>query len=386
MRIVVFSLNFPPLRNPRSFRVGLYSKYLHEKYDLLTITSSIDEECADPSFVFRSGIKIRMKSKLRGKLKRFSVIRFFHKFIFPDDRIIYMIPFLFNYIFKLRRKDDLIMTVSNPISAHLIGIFLKLFFRHQWIVDIGDIFSNQNTSNNGPNAFLINRYEKSVLNFSDHVVLNAYSLKQYYQSSFSIPNEKMTVIPNGILLDIERIRHIQSNEIRLSFIGNTYPIVREGLEEMKILLKLVELFPETTILIQLYGVQFSKLHELENIFPNIIKIRYCQTDDELIQAYSNTDILINFANKDNPGLPSKLNEYQATGIPIINFLHSFEDSSWHYLNTIQNAVIHVLVNQVELESIAEFITKSLNVPRIHISEPAKNFTEAWNRVFNKFIK
>ena len=147
MRIVVFTCNYPPLINPRSFRIEKFVKLNSGEHEILIITSPVNGFIQNEKKVIRCGLQMNRDSVYRNSLKKYSFLRFLHKLIWPDDKILHPFLYLINYLFKYRHKDDHIITVSNPFSSHLIGLVLKKFFKHRWTADIGDIyFGNQHFS------------------------------------------------------------------------------------------------------------------------------------------------------------------------------------------------------------------------------------------------
>lgn len=350
MRLVVFTTNYPPLNNPRAFRMDHFVQANIDKGELIVITSPVKEYIEKDKRVIRCGLRMKTDSRYRNPLKRYSILRFLHKLCWPDDKIIHQIFYLIHYLFRYRKKDDQILTVSNPFSCHLIGLLLKKLWQHNWKADIGDsYFGNQHYS------FLSTYFEGIVLRTADQIIVNSDSLKNHFLLNYNIPVEKISVLPNGIRIDATRIKHIPSDFTRLSYIGNTYATTREAIDELHLLIDLAKKHPELKLRIQLFGNQFYKVHDLEKRYPELIQISYCKNEDELIEAYSNTDVLINFANKNNPGLPSKLEEYVSTGIPILNFYLKESDSSLYYFKDQHSEVYHCCISQPNLATLRYFI-------------------------------
>jgi glycosyltransferase involved in cell wall biosynthesis len=254
------------------------------------------------------------------------------------------------YLLKYRKKEDIIITVSNPFSSHLIGLILKKFGKHPWKMDIGDIYYG-----NQHHSWLSKWFERIILNSADHIVVNAESLRNHFLTLYRLLQEKITVIPNGVHIDLSKINKTKSDTIRLSYIGNTYQDIREGIPELELLRKMVTLDNSNKYQIQLYGTQYFKVSEWSERHPGFISISHCKNEEELIQAYSNTDILVNFAHRNNPGLPSKLEEYVASGLPIINFYYTEQDPSYVFLNTNTSIAYHCNLNAPNIQALQTFI-------------------------------
>ncbi len=376
MRIVVFTCNYPPLINPRSFRIEKFVKLNSGEHEILIITSPIDESIQNEKNVIRCGLQMNWDSAFRNSLKKYSFLRFLHKLIWPDDKILHPFLYLMNYLFKYRQKNDLIITVSNPFSSHLIGLVLKKIFKQRWTADIGDIyFGNQHFS------FLSKFLERIILKSADHIVVNSNSLQEHFISHYNLSRDIFSVIPNGIHLNASKIKHIPSPIIRISFIGNTYPETREAITELNILIELAKMDLERKICIQLYGNQFYKVQLFAKKYPELVQIRFCKNELELMDAYSNTDILINFANKNNPGLPSKLEEYLATGLPILNFIYSKTDPSFIFLNNHKAYVHHVNLNSPDLKLLNYFIQQNNGKQQINPASQDEQIKNSWQTLF-----
>lgn len=380
MRIVVFTCNYPPRMNPRAFRVEKFVKLISHEYEILVVTSKIMGSIEKELNVIRCGFTLNLDSTLRNSIKKYKFIRFLHKAFWPDDQFLFQFYFLINYLFRIRKRDDLIITVSHPFSSHMIGWFLKKVCRHKWIADIGDIyFGNQHHSK------LSKWYERTILNSVDHIVVNAESVRNHFLKLYSLKPEIITVIQNGIHIDVSKIRKTKSDTIRLSYIGNTYEGIREAIPELEALLRLTILDTSHKYLIQLFGKQYFKVIEWCEKNPGLICISYCKNEEDLIEAYSKTDLLINFANKNNPGLPSKLEEYIASGLPVINFYYTEHDPSRLFLNSNTSLAYSCNLNAPDLQALKEFIEFNRNVSLSTMPPVDETFKINWKKVFLKFI-
>lgn len=350
MRIVIFSCNYPPLINPRSFRVDNFVKSLNPEQDYLVFTSYIVNNKTENNKIIRCGRKINPDSTLKSSFKKYSLIRFFHKLYWPDLYLFDSIIYLLHYLFRFRQKEDQIVTVSHPFSTHFAGLIVKKFYGQHWTADIGDIFYH-----NKHHSFFSRFYEKAVLLSADVIVVNAISLRDYFVAKYSLDAGKFEIRPNGLHIDVTKIQKTPSSHLRLSYIGNTYEDIRDALEEMKILVELVINYPDLKIRIQLFGTQHYNLLKFAALYPGLIHICNCKNEDELISAYSNTDILINFANKNYPGVPSKLEEYAASGLPVINFIHLVSDASVQAFDWKDLSVLHFQLKSGKVNTLFDYI-------------------------------
>lgn len=381
MRIVVFASNIPPLRNPRSFRMTRHLPLLHSIADLLVISSPNPATCQmDESYIRRHGLAIKQNSRLRSGLKSIGLFRFLHRYLFPDDKLFHQLMYLFYYIFRYRKRDDIILTVSHPFSSHLTGWILKKWFGHRWIIDVGDLYAEP-LINNSWIASLKSKFERLVLSSCEHIVVNAESLKNYFIKRYKIEPSKCSVIENGVHLDFSKMQRIEHQELNLVYIGNTYPRTREAIAEIEHLLKLVKALPELNIKIRLYGMQHQGIYDLQKQYKEFLEISRCDSDQELLQAYGRADFLINFANKNNPGLPSKLREYMCSGLPIIHYKHQSIDAAEEYLSKHNANFISCLLNSNSIDELINFL-KAEHKIFIPDRQVELNPLEQWKKIFN----
>jgi len=87
-------------------------------------------------------------------------------------------------------KPDLIIT--NLLHADIIGRFyLRNFLSCQIVSYIG-------TTYNSPRYWLAQLFEKCSKYFADGYIANAFSVKETYVRKFGVPEQRISVIPNGI--------------------------------------------------------------------------------------------------------------------------------------------------------------------------------------------
>jgi glycosyltransferase involved in cell wall biosynthesis len=381
MRIVIFSLNYPPLVNPRSFRTKQIYESFSERFTTLVISSKSNSDSSSEPNIIRCGFKYHSNVHQRAQLKQYRILRFFHSLIWPDDKIFQNKFHFLIYLFKYRKKEDRIITVSNPFTSHIIGLSLKIIFKHKWIVDIGDAYY---TSNH--NSLLSKWFESFVLQKADFVIVNSESLLKHFSHLHKISLQKFIHIPNEIHFEIRQIHKTQSDQIRISYFGNSYSGVREATQEMNILLELARQYHDKKLKIQVFGIQDPSIYKMAKINPEILVIGFCKNEEELIEAYSNTDFLVVFANKNNPGLPSKCYEYIATGLPVIHFYYSKNDPAYIYLQSQGARIFHCEIGKGDPGELIQFIRTHLKYsPRQTDSEGTSigNQKFTWKEVIDK---
>ncbi|MBK8954415.1 MAG: glycosyltransferase [Saprospiraceae bacterium] len=348
------------MRNPRAFRMENQIRSLHPNRDYLVISSKCEKgEVKDEKNIYRIGFKRNQKSPLRQQLKRYSLLRFFHKFIWPDDKVFFALLSLVYYILFLRKRDDHIYTVSHPFSIHLVGYYLKKIHKQVWTADIGDLFYLPHQKAH-PFKKWNPHFEQKVLSTCDHIRVNANSMRNYFAEKYHLDYAKFEVLPNGNRLDFSTLKRPTSGTLQLTFIGNTYEGIRDGLAEIDLFINLYTQFPEMQFNLQLLGMMYSPL--LQKIRPHSswIQTGICDSDEKLLAAYSTTHILLNFANKNYPGIPSKLDEYVASGIPVIHFCWEANDPGSIYLQEQKHPYLEFVIMKSAIVELERFL-KSISV-------------------------
>jgi len=203
-------------------------------------------------------------------------------------------------------------------------------------------------------------YEKRILKKSDFIVFNSEVLKTYYLSNFSVDSDKIHIIPNGSAIDFTHFYKIHSDHLILSYIGNTYEPVRDGVKELGLLLQTLSMggMDLEKVEIWLVGRQCDALIAFVQQMK-WVKIVYCDSESELLTIYQKTNILLNFGNINYPGLPSKLDEYKQSGLPIINFYFGSDDPSINYLGN-EEYIMHYKHDNHEPSMLISFIKKYRN--------------------------
>lgn len=351
MRQIIFSFHAPPLRNPRAFRVAAMFKEPTEFTPVELITTRIRNFKEIHPQIHRIGWPFILDPQKRNQLKSLHWIRWLHQWLWPDDKIFFQWISLIYYLVRIRRKHDQILTVSHPFSSHIIGLILKKVFRHMWTVDMGDLFAFNSSRFPGANY----RFEKWVLFTCDRILVNAPSMKEYLLNSYGLAENKILVKPNGCRLHFTHMPRSPHSHWVLSFFGNTYLPQREGCLELKTLSVLRKKAPFTNMEFHLFGIQHSGLQQLAEQESDWVKLKNCQTDEQLLVAYGSTDVLVNLSNLNYPGLPSKLEEYISSGLPIIHFCYDQYDPGSRYLKLSGSKVFIFELEKTPIELLHNFL-------------------------------
>jgi glycosyltransferase involved in cell wall biosynthesis len=141
----------------------------------------------------------RVFSKLFGA---WSLTTYLESLFFVPDLFVTWIPSALIKGIRLIREEHIpvVVTTSPPESLHIIGLLLKRFTGVKWIADFQDLWTTKKVVYRAPTRLhdaMVKRLEKTVYAQADHIVANTHGNKRFYLDLFSIPESKVTVIPNG---------------------------------------------------------------------------------------------------------------------------------------------------------------------------------------------
>ncbi|MBV6440300.1 MAG: hypothetical protein EPGJADBJ_01965 [Saprospiraceae bacterium] len=288
------------------------------------------------------------------------------KVYFPDDACIWYFPAK-RKVRQLLEKEqfDVVITVSLPFTAHLIGLRLrnlggfvngippiwlaasrlrnfKNFVnvasndRHKffWLADIGDPFSIQAKSLN--NSFLYGKWsrrlEQIVLESADAVtVTTEFTLQEFRERFGQKATAKMFVVP-PLLHPPPPIPNPQSpipnpqSPIRIGYFGALYAPVRTPDALLDLLEKTFALKPDMKGRLEahFYGEIFPEFYERLTAQP-AVRLHGLRSRSEVQRAMSEMDILVNIGNTTDFQLPSKVVDYLASGKPVVNLSYTDTD-------------------------------------------------------------
>ncbi|MDQ3142598.1 MAG: hypothetical protein M3Q56_10175 [Bacteroidota bacterium] len=382
MRIVVINPYAVGARNPRASRIHFVLQCLMENnIDFLIISKN--GFASRDSIHGLKDIRVNTQKENSNYNMRNRFAKWVSGFIIPDRWVFWTFYSLVKYVCFYRRKEDILWTISNPWSAHLFGLFTK---PTKWVADIGDLYS-QNEHHpvwNGVFSSFTIFYENKILRSADKCLVNSPKIKEYYLKKYPVDVKNMELIYSGTILNFKLVKRRESTNIRLAYFGNTFETIRTGLREIHIFEELCKEYPELIITRQfsLFGKQtYGLLEFIQNsqVLKHHCRMHNIFSDEELLEAYRQTDILVNFSNGTYPGMPSKLVEYVQSNLPILNFYQFPEEASLDFLKGINNA-LSVDLDRPDLQAIYDFIQKIAIQPRDH---PYHNdqLKSEWMKVF-----
>ncbi len=336
-RLVICSPYHTSCTNPRSIRINNLISEIENQFDYLFITNPSNKEFTSNSFCKFHGTKI---SQQKGnKIASSYLTKLLKKFVWPDLFIFNSLYHTFLYFNKYKRKGDLLLSISNPISIHIIGLISKMLYRNSvvWIADIGDLFSQQDVT-----IFrsVTRLYEMLIVKKADRIIINSQGLFNILTNRYPNYKAKFLIITNGSSIRFNNVK--SDHQSNINYIGNSYLPIRSGLEELEILKAIQKKFikRDFNVNINLYGRQNNEL--ISAYSSPCIQFHPFLEQDKLLNIYSQTNILFSLANKNYNTMPSKLEEYILSGLPIIYFCYSSEDCGIEFLKMSNNTFIYVL--------------------------------------------
>lgn len=361
MHVLVIAHSYYPTEDPRSFRwqaiceawvrlglqVDVVTAHLEKSWlkqetlngvviyrtrdlsSLLRTPSKSDEAGQEkPSFLRQ------LKQRLSLSLKR--LVLFFR---WPDYAWLW-IPSAFLLTRKLLKEKTYqgVVSVAYPFSSHVVAMLLgKQKKGLPWLCDYGDPFSflKDSTLNN---RFLYQRLSKSIeqriMQTSQKLSVTTLETANEYLNYLKLEPYWFKVIPplvNEQKMQAFPLRRVKDHKevIRLLFVGRLYAAIRNPSFLLR-LLKTAQITYQKPVEMHFYGpigdckTVFDAFHEDLNQWLFI----HGQVDKALLPSiYQHADVLVNIGNANHYQAPSKIIEYMALGLPILNITSISNDSS-----------------------------------------------------------
>ncbi len=323
MKLLIITHDYPPLATPRALRWGSVVKQLQDMGHHVTVISA-GEQRRPWQALYRTQTKSPRVVRL---LKSFYNLTW-RQLYWPDATCLWYFTALAKAKRQLQQTHyDALITVSHPVTAHLVGLALKK--RHPslyWLADIGDPFSFMPEPQ--VNNFKLYRkrnqaFERKLLSLADGITVTNNRCLQKYGEHFPFARHKMHRIPaclptpnntppqNCIVLD-NRMTH-------LVFAGTLYRGIRNPSFVINLFKRLQTEFKNLCLHFM------GKVHDCGDYFNTAIPGLYHHGEIPQAQVFhvlKQADLLVNIGNRNTYQTPSKLLEYMQTGKPILNCLPS----------------------------------------------------------------
>ena len=261
---------------------------------------------------------------------------------------------------------DAVISTSTPYTGHLVGRAVKAKRNDiHWMVDIGDPFSSCKpaVNNSRLHGERNRRSEQKVLDLCDSATVTVASCRRAYEEAFSGIEGKIEVVPPLLSGEYAAAPRFSSEKKKLVFTGSLYRDIRNPDFLMRLLSVVFERLP------QVEAHFFGRVNdcaecfaEYETLLGRNLFLHGQVARDVALKATFEADILINIGNDTNYQLPSKLVDYAASGLPIVNIVSVADDSSLDFLNNYPAAMTFHDTPQGptadDVERLATFITAS----------------------------
>lgn len=290
---------------------------------------------------------------------------------FPDFAFLWQRKALKKSIELIDRENiKNVITVSWPFSGHVVGYNLKKRKDIFWIADTIDPFSLSKAVNNNFLYQKLNyRYEKKILSNADRLCLLTEKLKNKYISIFSIPAERIIVIPNLFIspkiIGNNKALLEHPDLIKMLFIGTLAPKTRSPRKLLSLFVSLLNRnaldTSRVTLELHFYGNYKACINDFKQFHSYLgrnIFLHEFIPKESVHQKMQDADILVNIGNNNEYQEPSKILEYISMQKPIINVCSINEDTSLNILmnyNNFYNFFPEDLSNDKKIEELYKFI-------------------------------
>lgn len=313
-----------------------------------------------------------------------TTLAFLRLFVFPDRYIFKNFILMLRIWNEYKNQPCLFISFSPPFSTHwMFYLIQKRMPKAIWITDIGDPFHH----NPGNHFFKFLetwafRLETKILGSAHQIVVNSLSIKEHFIQKYKIPPDKISTIYNGPSIDFKNVISNPSDHIIFLYAGNSYTPIREGIKETQIILDIIHQLKKQDYDAKfiLLGDQHISLKEKFKDHKDIIFFNH-SPESELIHWYQKASFLVNFANLNYPGMPSKLSEYRATGLPILNFKYEDHLAIERYLENYPK-ICHINISEPRVKNILDYILKNRNAKIEPNLDEIKTIQNEWINLIN----
>lgn len=306
-------------------------------------------------------------------------------------------PLLYIKIDNFLKNNKIDVIHAHHYEALLIGILLRRKYNIPLIYDAHTIlYSELPHYNLGVPKFIkqnIARYiDSRYPKKANHIICVTDEIQTVLVSEFDIKQDRTSVITNGV--EFEHFARClgsdkQAEETKsLVYAGNLAPYQQIELL-LKILKELLGYFDDISLKIVTQS-DYEKYLSLAKKMGINEKVKFINAGyNELPDHLNSSDIALN-TRTDGDGIPLKLLNYMAAGLPIITF-----KGSARYLKQMETALI---VKNGDIDSFVSSIRKFIDNPQIsnQIGKNAQNFVMenfCWDKsalmvqdIYDKFVQ
>lgn len=422
--IVLIMYNFPPIGAGRGIAWTYFLNNISKYYnvDVITIEASKNDPIYNESKlqmisknynVYRTQVgrlyelmyakktvnnSVELKKSIKSKILNFAgnmYKKIIRGCIFPD-RMIFWNKYAYKEFEKINNEKEisLIITVGFPFSTHILGKKLKKRFGGKLILDYGDPWSFNPSSETTPKWRSLIDYivERNVISQADFITVTTRKTAEQFRKTFKLKGN-ISVIPQGVdtkkysdKIENKNITIKNSKKITLFYSGIFYEDIRNPKEFFYGLSLLTESsLNGLEIDVIIAGKMEQYVFDLVNglTFNKNIKISFLGNIplDDVIDYQVSCDFLLYFGNKGELQVPGKLYEYIAARRPIFAIAPIY-DESCEIIDTLNRGII---VGDVALD-IKNAFEKIIN--EVHLKQDRFNLEEIkdydWNILSSQY--
>lgn len=366
MRILIITHSYHPVTDSRAFRwsaiceqwagMGIIVDVIcpHRDTSSSTKLENINGvnvyRVSDPSQRFRtlefvkvyadgtreSSWRTRMKKITHAVMKKITLLLRWPDFAWLWIPRVYLLG---TRLLKTHQYEGII-SVAHPFSSHLAVMLLRQRRKDiPWVCDYGDPFSflTEAFINNARLYQGLNNYiERKIMQTSKNIAVTTAETAKQYIAHLGVPQSWFHVIPplvtsNYTAIDEEKVNISGDNKvIRLLFAGTLYAKIRNPSFCLALLAEARTRLSSHRLEVHFYGPMNDcepMFTEYKDAINQWLFVHGWIDKTELMSIYNSVDILVNIGNATTYQAPSKVIEYIATGLPILNITSLIDDSS-----------------------------------------------------------
>ncbi|MCH8534618.1 MAG: hypothetical protein LAT51_06065 [Flavobacteriaceae bacterium] len=367
-KILIVSASFYPTNSPRSFRTTeLVKEFLKQGHKVTLLSVYTDETLNyfknEPNITFKPLKSEKQKKKVTVKK---------NKLLLLLNLIINRVKEQFFYYPQIKQLDytyqslkglkgfDLMISIAAPHTIHWgVNKFIKKHHKPAklWVADCGDPFMfAENLQYKRP--FYFAYLEKAFCRTADFITVPSEKSISGYYNEF---HDKIKVIPQGFNFDEIEVDQTEkkADEVQFAYAGRLNPKRRNPAE-------LIDYLIEKNINFKFYifSENFSFINGYQKKYPNKIILQNYIERKKLLKFLSSLDFVVNFKNKGDNQVPSKLIDYAIINKPILDIKYGNLDKGLvdEFLNAdYKNSYKVDNLEQYKIENVCDNFLNLINI-------------------------
>lgn len=223
-----------------------------------------------------------------------------------------------------KEKYDFVLSISNPITNHLIIKKIRQKMKFNWLIYEFDPIGYHSSPGNNLPSYINLLIERSILKKCDSILLTNEIYHENMNNSLKKFIYKMHAIDFALIAKLDSPENLDMLKGKCIFLGNLNDITRNPSYAIEVFNNMQ--MPFLTLMTNYSG---KSLKQIKN--NTYIKTKKFKPHDEAIQEMLSSDILISIGNNVINQMPSKIFEYISSGKPIVHFYKRADDPTINYL-------------------------------------------------------